>query len=109
LFTFNDSVLTVRQIRDGAASPDNKRLAFTALDVLYVGDLTAARGGVGAQKIAIGNPRRLTPGGMVEHSPSWSPDGRYIAYVTWTAAQHSSRRGRRHGPARATHPRDRVL
>ena len=83
-YPINDSVLTVTQIRGARPSPNGQRLAFTALDVLYVGDLTAARGGVGAQKIAIGNPRRLTPGGMVEHSPVWSPDGRYIAYVTWT-------------------------
>ena len=83
-YPINDSVLTVTQIRGTRPSPNGQRLAFTALDVLYVGDLTAARGGVGAQKIAIGNPRRLTPGGMVEHSPIWSPDGRYIAYVTWT-------------------------
>jgi hypothetical protein len=83
-YPINDSVLTVTQIRGARPSPNGQRLAFTALDVLYVGDLTAARGGVGAQKIAIGNPRRLTPGGMVEHSPIWSPDGRYVAYVTWT-------------------------
>ena len=83
-YPINDSVLTVTQIRGARPSPNGQRLAFTALDVLYVGELTAARGGVGAQKIAIGNPRRLTPGGMVEHSPVWSPDGRYIAYVTWT-------------------------
>ena len=83
-YPINDSVLTVTQIRGARPSPNGQRLAFTALDALYVGDLTAARGGVGAPKIAIGNPRRLTRGGMVEHSPIWSPDGRYIAYVTWT-------------------------
>jgi Tol biopolymer transport system component len=83
-YPINDSVLTVTQIRGARPSPDGRRLAFIALDALYVGDLTPAHGGVGAQKIMIGNPRRLTRGGMVEHSPIWSPDGRYIAYVTWT-------------------------
>ena len=83
-YPINDSTLTVAQIRGARPSPDGQRLAFTALDALYVGDLTPARGGVGAQKITIGNPRRLTPGGVVEHAPIWSPDGRYIAYVTWT-------------------------
>src|SRR5258707_653190 len=29
-------------------------------------------------------PRRLTKSEVGEHHPSWSPDGRYIAYVTWT-------------------------
>jgi Tol biopolymer transport system component len=83
-YPINDSILTVTQIRGGRPSPNGQRLAFIALDALYIGDLTPARGGVGAQKIMIGNPRRLTLGGMVEHSPIWSPDGRYIAYVTWT-------------------------
>ena len=68
-YPINDSTLTVAQIRGARPSPDGRRLAFTALDMLYVGDLTPARGGVGAQKVTIGNPRRLTPGGVVEHAP----------------------------------------
>jgi len=83
-YPINDSILTVTQIRGARPSPDGRQLAFIALDALYVADLTPARGGVGAQKITITNPRKMTPGGMVEHSPIWSPDGRYIAYVTWT-------------------------
>ena len=83
-YPINDSTLTVAQIRGARPSPDGRHLAFIALDALYVGDLTPARGGVNAQRLTIGNPRRLTPGGMVEHQPVWSPDGRYIAYVTWT-------------------------
>ena len=31
----------------------------------------------------IRNARRLTTGTDVEHAPVWSPDGQYIAYVTW--------------------------
>ena len=50
-YPINDSMLTVAQIRGARPSPDGQRLAFTALDVLYVGELTPARGGVGAQKI----------------------------------------------------------
>jgi imidazolonepropionase-like amidohydrolase/Tol biopolymer transport system component len=32
---------------------------------------------------AIRNARRLTTGTDVEHDPIWSPDGQFIAYVTW--------------------------
>lgn len=32
---------------------------------------------------AIRNARRLTTGTDVEHGPVWSPDGQFIAYVTW--------------------------
>ena len=31
----------------------------------------------------ITNARRLTTGTDVEHGPVWSPDGQFIAYVTW--------------------------
>jgi len=71
-YDINDTTLTVKQIRNARPSPDGKRLAFTALDKLWVMELPAGR------------PRRLTTSAMGEHSPAWSPDGRYVAYVTWT-------------------------
>ncbi|HEY5418950.1 MAG TPA: amidohydrolase family protein [Gemmatimonadaceae bacterium] len=71
-YPMNDSVLNVKQIRNARPSPDGKRLVFSALDKLWVMDLPNGR------------PRRLTTGTAGEHSPAWSPDGRYVAYVTWT-------------------------
>ena len=62
---------TVRQIRDAAPSPAGDRLAFTALDRLWV---SAADGS---------NPERLTDADMSEHFATWSPDGDWIAYSTW--------------------------
>ena len=73
-YQLNDTTLTVQQVRGARPSPDGKRLAFTALDKLWVMELPR------------GTPRRLTSTtrGLGEHSPVWSPDGRYVAYVTWT-------------------------
>jgi imidazolonepropionase-like amidohydrolase/Tol biopolymer transport system component len=68
----NDTTLTVRQIRGARPSPDGKRLVFTALDRLWVMDLPN------------GKPRRLTKSSAGEFDPTWSPDGRFIAYVTWS-------------------------
>jgi len=62
---------TVRQIRDAVPSPDGARIAFSALDRLYIVELPD------------GQPRRLTNDETGEFHPTWSPDGRAIAYVTW--------------------------
>ena len=72
-FRIEDSpTFTIRQIRDGVPSPDGRKLAFTALNRLYVIDSPG------------GQPRRLTSAEMTEAQPTWSPDGRWLAYVTWS-------------------------
>ncbi|MCB0533608.1 MAG: PD40 domain-containing protein [Lewinellaceae bacterium] len=67
----DDEMMTVTQIRDAAISPDGKKVAFTALNRLYVMDYPA------------GKPQRLTTANYTEAMPAWSPDSREIAYVTW--------------------------
>ena len=68
------ATLTARQIRSPVLSPDGKRLVFTALDRLYVKDLPD------------GAPRRLDPSEVGQYHPTWSPDGKSVAYVTWADA-----------------------
>lgn len=62
-----------RVIQDPAPSPDGKSLAFSAFTHLYKMDVPG------------GAPARLTSGNSREFQPAWSPDGRWIAYVTWTS------------------------
>lgn len=61
-----------RLIQDPRQSPDGKRLAMSVLTKIYVMDL---------QKNAV--PKRLTSTNSWEFKPTWSPDGQWIAYVTW--------------------------
>jgi Tol biopolymer transport system component len=68
----NDSAtFTARQIRNATPSPDGTKLAFTAVNRLYVMDLPA------------GTPRRLTSMDTGEQMPTWSPDGRTVAFSTF--------------------------
>jgi len=70
----DSATFTVKQIRDAVASPDGRRVAFTALDRLYVADLPG------------GTPRRVTNQDVGEYFPTWSPDGSALAYATWNDA-----------------------
>jgi hypothetical protein len=57
------------------ASPDGRRMVFTAFARLWIQDLPD------------GTPRRLTNAEVGEYHPRWSPDGRWVTYVTWDDAR----------------------
>jgi Tol biopolymer transport system component len=69
---------TAKQVRDIAPSPDGTKLAFSALAKLYVMDLPN------------GTPKRVTTATTGEFIPSWSPDSKQLAYVTWNDASGGS-------------------
>ncbi|MDF2156732.1 amidohydrolase family protein [Algoriphagus sp. CAU 1675] len=59
------------QIRDAVPSPDGKKLAFTALNRLYVMDFPG------------GTPKRVSNHNFTEAMPTWSPDGTQLVFTTW--------------------------
>jgi len=61
-----------RQIRDAVPSPDGSQVAFVAMDKLY---LMAWPGGT---------PQRVSTLDAIEAEPAWSPDGKSLAWATWT-------------------------
>jgi Tol biopolymer transport system component len=67
----DDPEFVIRQIRQPNLSPDGTKLAFTALDRLYVMDYPN------------GTPKRLTKNDFTEAFPSWSPDGKWLVFITW--------------------------
>jgi imidazolonepropionase-like amidohydrolase/Tol biopolymer transport system component len=64
-----------RLAQGAVESPDAQRIVFSALGHLYA--VVRAPGE---------KPRRITPGDEREFEPAWSPDGKWLAYVTWSAA-----------------------
>src|SRR6201987_1971958 len=73
-YAVDDGPLTVHQMRWTNQSPDGKRIAFSAVGKIWVMDL------------ADGKPRRVTKSEGREYEPLFSPDGKWIAYVTWSDA-----------------------
>jgi Tol biopolymer transport system component len=61
-----------RIIQEPSQSPDGKRLVFSALTHLYT------------MSIPDGKPTRITSGNSREFQAAWSPDGKWLAYVTWS-------------------------
>ena len=71
----DEEEVQITQIRDAVPSPDGSRLAFTALNRLYVMDLPD------------GTPRRLTKNDFTEAQPCWSPDGKSLVFTTWDSGE----------------------
>ncbi len=67
----NADDFTVKVIRGAVTSPDGKWLVFNALGHLY------------KKSLPDGKPVRLTNSDIQESEPSFSPDGKYVVYVTW--------------------------
>ncbi len=62
---------TITQIRDAVPSPDGKMVAFTALNEVYT------------MEFPNGTPKKLVDLDETQAQPVWSPDGKWIAFVTW--------------------------
>jgi Tol biopolymer transport system component len=62
-----------RILQTPSESPGGKHLVFSAFTHLYV------------MSFADSIPHRLTTSTQPEFDPAWSPDGRSIVYITWTA------------------------
>jgi len=68
----DDPKFRVSEIRHPMLSPNGKQLAFSAMDHIYVMDYPS------------GKAKRVTSSKAGEFMPVWSPDGKTIAYVTWS-------------------------
>jgi Tol biopolymer transport system component/imidazolonepropionase-like amidohydrolase len=72
-YRVDEGPVRARVIMGAEESPDGAQLVFSALTRLYI---MPRKGGA---------PRRLTNDTARAFQPRWSPDGTWIAYVTWDA------------------------
>ncbi|RLA05807.1 MAG: amidohydrolase, partial [Gammaproteobacteria bacterium] len=64
-----------RLIMQPRLSPDGSQMAFSAFGHVYT------------MSFPDGKPRRLTKEKTYEYQPSWSPDGKWLTYVTWSRGE----------------------
>lgn len=67
-----DGNVQVRLIRWPSLSPNGTKLVFTAVHRLYIQDFTTER------------TERIAKMEEIQSSPSWSKDGEWISFVTWS-------------------------
>ena len=64
-----------RMLRHGTTSPDEKWFVFSAV------------GHIWKKKLPDGKPERITRDERWEYYPSFSPDGKWIVYTTWSGTE----------------------
>lgn len=81
----------VKVVQQPALAPRSDELVFRALGKLWRQDFAGKR-----------SPQRLTSSKQAESEPTWSPDGRQIAFVEWNDEQGSSLKVRAASSGRET-------
>ena len=71
-FRIEDGPFESRFLRWTTGAPDGNAIAYQAVGRVWI-------------KEGRGSPRRVTQGeGPLEYGPAWSPDGRWLAFTTWS-------------------------
>lgn len=73
-------MFTVRQAMDAVISPDGQRAAFVVTE--WLNDQPKQRRRIWCADIAGGDAQPFTKGSVSDTSPAWSPDSKYLAFVS---------------------------
>ena len=72
IYRLDHNSFKVNYTRSASMSPDGKKVAFTTLNKIYIKDLPN------------GVPHLLANQSVSQYQPAWSPDGKWITYVSWS-------------------------
>lgn len=75
-----EDILNIRWVSDARISPDGKRVAYVVTTLDKDKDEYLSR--IHLVDVASGESRQLTSGPKRDTAPRWSPDGRYLAFVS---------------------------
>ena len=75
-------MMQVKRVSSVQVSPDGKRVAFTVRQAVMEGDLSEYRTHIHLANSDGNHPRQLTQGEKSCDDPQWSPDGKWIAFVS---------------------------
>lgn len=76
-----DDVFEAKVINDVQVSPDGELVAFVVADQ-YKEGAASVRSQIWMAATAGGSPRVFTTGSGADHSPRWSPDGQWLAFLS---------------------------
>ena len=85
-----DDILGIKAVASPAVSPDGTHVLYTvrhwesdrASNAAAPGDRMEARARIWKVPVAVGAPRQITFGERGDSQPKWSPNGRYISFVS---------------------------
>lgn len=79
--TFDD-LMKLHRVSDPQLSPDGQWVAFTVSDVVYDENRTNSDIWLVPTAPGAGEPRKVTNSPKADNHPRWSPDGKWLAFVS---------------------------